>query len=166
MTFALSHPVVRLCCSDSKKVQRREQLCTPCLKPTVYRAWARRLRFCSSRLLARVFRSSSSSSTPLANCRACWVLVGAGGGPQERKIEVTEVDPLRATEKPQRPGEEGDRDPVIKGRKEKEWATEIQFLPQITKKVGGNLGLWAGGKGRVQEGGRGPSLPAELLTQG
>lgn len=76
------------------------------------------------------------------------------------------MDPLRATEKPQRPGEEGDRDPVIKGRKETEWATEIQFLPQITKKVGGNLGLWAGGKGRVQEGGRGPSLPAELLTQG
>lgn len=78
MTFALSHSVVRLCCSDSKKVRRREQLCTPCLKPTEYRAWDRRLRFCSSRLLARVFRSSSSSSMPLANCRACWVLVGVG----------------------------------------------------------------------------------------
>lgn len=76
------------------------------------------------------------------------------------------MDPLRATEKSQRPGEEGGRDPARKGRKRQEWATETQFLPQITKKVGGNLGLWAGGTGRVQEGGRGPSLPAELLTQG
>lgn len=43
---------------------------------TVCRAWAIRLRFCSSRLLARVFRSSSSSSKALATCRACWVLRG------------------------------------------------------------------------------------------
>ena len=78
-------------------------------------------------------------------------LLGTGGGGEEghrreRKTEVTEVDPLTATEKSQRPGEEGGRDPARKGRK-RQSGRQRPFLPQITKKVGGNLGLWAGGTG-------------------
>lgn len=98
-------------------------------------------------------------------------LLGTGWGGEvghrrERKIlwsqvEVTEVDPLRATEKSQRlrgvgteTYREGHRDPARNEGKRQSGRQRPSFYSN-TKKVGGNLGLWAGRTWRVQDGGRG-----------
>lgn len=104
-------------------------------------------------------------------------LLGTGGGGEvghrrERKTEVTEVDPLRATEKSQSPGEggtetyrEGQR-PSEKRRKDTERATETQFLPQIPRKCEGTWACGQVGRGGCRRVDAGPGLPAELLAQG